>query len=190
MKFNYLGIAVPILCFVFSLYTFNEKKKIAAEKNMLSERLSLMKEDEELNYELVGRKIFLEKNDFINQLETFPINREYILVVFFSMKHCNSCVQSEIEMIENKLEKSNIDILYIANTEEYGLAKRFALLNHLKYKVLEDNFGQITNKVFSKEVSFVKVFLVNGKVAYCQTASPQNIERSYKFIEKILKFSE
>ena len=93
-------------------------------------------------------------------------------------------------MIENKLEKSNIDVLYIANTEEYGLAKRFALLNHLKYKVLEDNFGQITNKVFSKEVSFVKVFLVNGKVAYCQTASPQNIERSYKFIEKILKFSE
>ena len=83
MKFNYLGIAIPILCFVFSLYTFNEKKKIAAEKNMLSERLSLMKEDEELNYELVGRKIFLEKNDFINQLETFPINREYILVVFF-----------------------------------------------------------------------------------------------------------
>lgn len=107
------------------------------------------------------------------------------------MKYCNSCVQSELEMIEEKsLELKNIKVLYIVSTHEVGLLKRFALINRLSHRIIADTSNSFTNFMFSNEVSFVKVFLIRNKVLFCQTANPKDKPRSLRFIEKISRFNE
>ncbi len=186
MKLNYIGLTVAFLCLVFTSYVFIEKRNLSKEKDIVNEVHKQANEDEVLNDKLSGLNLHFDNFGMFIGIDSSLKYNEYNLIIFFSMKYCNSCVQSELEMIEEKfLKLKGINILYIANTEEIGLLKRFSLINRLNHRILADTSGAVTNLLFSKEVSFVKVFLIRNKILLCQTANPRDQARSQRFLERI-----
>ncbi len=191
MKLNYVSLTLATFCLILTLYTFIEKRNLSKEKDVANESHRKAKEDETLNDKLSGTNLNFGDFEMFNCVDSSLKQTKYNLLVFFSMKYCNSCVQSELEMIEEKSsELKGINILYIANTQEIGLLKRFSLINRLKYPIIGDTSGAVTNLIFSNEVSFVKAFLIGNKVLFCQTAEPKDRARSLRFLQRISRFTQ